>query len=122
MSPEMMHEMSVSSVGMPMADRRAPPATIVIFGAAGDLTKRLIMPALYNLVHADRLADRFHIVGVGHNDLTTESWREGISDTLQSFIRDRSGEFHPREIDPKDWNWLAERMSFLRGDFSDPET
>ena len=42
----------------------APPCAMVIFGAAGDLTKRLVVPALYNLVHAKRLPDGFRLVGV----------------------------------------------------------
>ena len=42
----------------------APPCAMVIFGAAGDLTKRLVVPALYNLVAAGRLPDGFRLVGV----------------------------------------------------------
>lgn len=42
----------------------APPCAMVIFGAAGDLTKRLVVPALYNLVNAKRLSDGFRLVGV----------------------------------------------------------
>ena len=46
----------------------APPCAMVIFGAGGDLTKRLVMPALYNLVTAKRLPDGFRLVGVDHGD------------------------------------------------------
>src|SRR6516165_12395614 len=48
------------------------PAIFVIFGAGGDLTKRLVIPALYHLVQARKLPDRFAIIGVDHNDQTTE--------------------------------------------------
>ena len=48
--------------------RQAPPATMVIFGAGGDLTKRLVVPALYNLVRARKLPDEFAIIGVDQND------------------------------------------------------
>src|SRR5262249_57035168 len=51
------------------------PATLTIFGAGGDLTKRLIMPALYNLMRAGKLPDGFAIIRVGHHDQTTEPWR-----------------------------------------------
>ena len=51
---------------------RAPPATLTIFGAGGDLTKRLVVPALYNLVRAGKLPDDFAIIGVDHGDRTTE--------------------------------------------------
>ena len=42
----------------------APPCAMVIFGGAGDLTKRLVVPALYNLVNAKRLPEGFRLVGV----------------------------------------------------------
>ena len=56
--------------------RQAPPATLVIFGAGGDLTKRLVVPALYNLVQARKLPDEFAIIGVDQDDRTTEQWRQ----------------------------------------------
>ena len=54
----------------------APPATLVIFGAGGDLTKRLVVPALYHLVQAGKLSDAFAVIGVDHSDQTTEQWRQ----------------------------------------------
>ena len=51
-----------------------PPCAMVIFGAAGDLTKRLVTPALYNLVNAKRLPDKFQLVGV---DLAARPRRSG---------------------------------------------
>ena len=48
--------------------RQAPPATLVIFGAGGDLTKRLVVPALYHLVQAGRLPDAFAVIGVDRSD------------------------------------------------------
>jgi len=56
--------------------RQAPPATLVIFGAGGDLTKRLVVPALYHLVQAGKLPDAFAVIGVDHSDRTTEQWRQ----------------------------------------------
>ena len=63
---------AVARVARATTNRQAPPATLVIFGAGGDLTKRLVVPALYNLVRAGRLADGFSIVGVGRGEITTE--------------------------------------------------
>lgn len=48
---------------------------MVIFGAAGDLTKRLVVPALYNLAKAGQLADGFRLVGVDRAPRTSEDWR-----------------------------------------------
>ena len=103
-------------------DRRTQPATIVLFGAAGDLTKRLVVPALYNLVRGGRLADGFSMIGVDHNDLTTEAWRNNLGQMMQSFVVGGSGEFHANHLDEAAWNWLMSRMTFMRGDFNDPET
>ena len=54
----------------------APPCAMVIFGAAGDLTKRLVVPALYNLVNAGQLADGFRLVGVDLASKTADDWRK----------------------------------------------
>src|SRR5262249_57310545 len=63
------------------------PATLTIFGAGGDLTKRLIMPALYNLVRAGKLPDSFAIIGIDHNDQTTEEWCQSLAEMMQAFVR-----------------------------------
>jgi glucose-6-phosphate 1-dehydrogenase len=99
----------------------APPCAMVIFGAAGDLTKRLVVPALYNLVRAKRLPDGFRLVGVDLATKTVEEWRKGLSDTMQEFIG-KDGEFEIDHLDQAAWRWLAERMSYLQGDLKDPGT
>jgi glucose-6-phosphate 1-dehydrogenase len=99
----------------------APPCAMVIFGAAGDLTKRLVVPALYNLVHAKRLPDGFRLVGVDLAAKTVEEWRKDLTDTMQEFVG-KDGEFQIDRLDQAAWRWLAERMSYLQGDLNDPET
>ena len=96
----------------------APPCAMVIFGAAGDLTKRLIMPALYNLVNARRLPEQFRIVGVDRAANTTEAWRKGLTDTMSELIT-QDGEFR---ADQAGWRWLTDRMTYLQGDLTDPAT
>ena len=64
----------------------APPCAMVIFGAGGDLTKRLVMPALYNLVTAKRLPDGFRLVGVDHGARTAEEWRKSLTDMMNEFV------------------------------------
>ena len=66
---------------------QAPPATLVIFGAGGDLTKRLVVPALYNLAQARKLPDEFAVIGVDHNDRTTEQWRQSLTEMMQASTR-----------------------------------
>ncbi len=104
------------------ANRQASPATMTIFGAAGDLTKRLVVPALYNLVRAGRLSDKFAIVGVDHNPLSTGTWRQSLTDEMRDLVQKGGGEFHAQKIDERAWDWLTARMRYLRGDYTHPET
>src|SRR5215813_8467912 len=97
----------------------APPCAMVIFGAAGDLTKRLIVPALYNLVNAKRLSNGFRLVAVDHNAKTVEQWRDGLADMMKEFAS-RDGEFQVDHVNQAAWHWLGERMTYLQGDFTDP--
>ena len=100
--------------------RLPSPATMTIFGAAGDLTKRLIVPALYNLVQAGKLPDGFAIIGVDHNDQTTEGWCQNLTEMMQAAAR--GSDRHGGTIDEQAWSWLIRRMHYVRGDFTQPET
>ena len=84
-------------VAKTFARGRPPPATLTIFGAGGDLTKRLVVPALYNLVRAGKLPDGFAVIGVDHNDRTTEGWRQNLTEMMQaSHARARAAERNDR--------------------------
>ncbi len=56
-----------------------PPCTLVIFGAGGDLTKRLLMPSLYNLSADGLLDDSMQIIGVNHGQEETSAWRDDLT-------------------------------------------
>ena len=60
--------------------RRQPPS-LVIFGGGGDLTKRLLMPALYNLPVAGLLADDFSVHGVDRVDQDDDAFRASQTET-----------------------------------------
>ena len=109
------------SAGAPDGAPLAPPCVMVIFGAAGDLTKRLVVPALYNLVGARRLANEFRVVGVDLAAKTTEEWRTGLTETMQSFVG-TDGESALDQLDNKAWRWLTERMTYVQGDLNDAQT
>ena len=100
----------------------APPCAMVIFGAGGDLTKRLIVPALYNLVNAKRLPEGFRLVGVSLSAKTAEEWRNGLLDMMEEFVARGGGEFEADHVDETAWRWLGDRMSYLPGDLNDPAT
>src|SRR5438105_2647456 len=93
---------------------RADPCVLVIFGASGDLTKRLLVPAIYHLKRAELLPDSFSVVGIAR---TQES-----SDALRQNLRNALGEFSKESIDDSAWNWLAQRIEYLPGDLDDPKT
>src|SRR5690242_17253073 len=95
----------------------APPCVMVIFGAAGDLTKRLVVPALYNLVMAKQLPDGFQLVGFDLAAKSAEEWRKDLTDSMNAFVGGE-GEFHADHIDQKAWRWLTERMTYLQGDLT----
>jgi len=90
------------------------PCVMVIFGATGDLTKRKLIPALLNLAQEEVLSKQFAIVGVAGNDLTTETFRKTLGEEMPQFA--------PDPIDLKMWEWLKERIFFVKGDFGDADT
>jgi glucose-6-phosphate 1-dehydrogenase len=95
---------------------------MTIFGAAGDLTKRLIVPALYNLLRGGKLPEGFAIIGIDHNDETTEGLRRNLTEMIQAFARATGGAQQGGALDEQAWSWLVDRMHYMRGDFTQPET
>jgi glucose-6-phosphate 1-dehydrogenase len=94
-----------------------PPCAIVIFGANGDLTKRLIIPALYNLARTQLLPRSLALIGVDHNKKTSEEWQAGLKDFLSQILAKNN-----EEVDEGLWQQVARCMTFLSGDFEKPET
>ncbi len=98
----------------------APAVTLVIFGAAGDLTKRLLMPSLYNLRLAGLLDDGFGVVGVDHNERDDDDYRQGLTEAMRSFVAEKGGEFTSDGLDADAWGWVRDRLCYQTGDFEDP--
>ncbi len=84
---------------------------MVIFGATGDLTKRKLFPALYNLARDGHLPDNFAIVGVGRQEMLSDEFRASMAANLK--------EFAGKEADAKDIGWFCERTYYTGGDFDD---
>ena len=117
-----MAEQTVATSAAPdSATPKAGPCAMVIFGGGGDLTKRLVTPALYNLAVTSLLPDDFAIVGVDRAEGSDEAWRASLGEMMQSFVGG-AGEFDPSQIDAKAWDWLQSRMFYLQGDLNDPKT
>ena len=86
---------------------------MVVFGATGDLTRRLLMPALYNLANEGLLPGQFAIVAMGRSDFTTESFREMMTANIRQFANGKA-------IKPRIWQQLAERLHYLKASIDDP--
>ena len=67
---------------------KAPPCTMVIFGAGGDLTKRLLMPAIYNLEKEKLLPDNFAIIAADRTPKPAKDYRDYLADGVRSFVSD----------------------------------
>jgi glucose-6-phosphate 1-dehydrogenase len=94
-----------------------PPCAIVIFGANGDLTRRLIIPALYNLARTRLLPPNLALIGVDHNKKTNEEWTAQLKDFLGQALAKNN-----EEVDETLWRQVARSMTFLSGDFEQNDT
>src|SRR6185437_11655102 len=102
--------------------RRQPqppgPCAMVIFGASGDLTHRLLFPALYNLCRTGLLPQQFAVVGVDIVNQTVDDWRKSLRKMLESFVNNPNSENSIDAVDEGVWQRLTASMSYVQGDFS----
>ncbi|HVJ54296.1 MAG TPA: glucose-6-phosphate dehydrogenase [Aliidongia sp.] len=98
----------------------APPCAMVIFGASGDLTKRLLVPALYNLKRTGLLPEQFYLLGVDRMERDVEEFRKDLAGAVDSFARNRSTE--SGQLDSVAWDGLAGAIDYLAADFGDAKT
>ena len=96
---------------MAQAGKAAGPCVFVLFGAAGDLTKRKLAPALFNLAKAKLLPQNFAVMGVSVDDLSVEEFRLQVT----SFLPDG-------EAGADDLEWFKQHLFYERGDFGDAKT
>jgi glucose-6-phosphate 1-dehydrogenase len=89
-------------------DQGARPAIFVLFGATGDLAKRMVLPAFYRLASGGLLPPRWLLVGNGRGDITHEDFRAHVHDALTEFGPPPEG---------KDWDAFAPRVFFAGGGF-----
>ena len=101
--------------------KKPEPCAIVIFGAFGDLTARLVMPAIYNLSCQNSLPDNVALIGVDLAEGDAAAWSGHLHDVLKGFVGNASSEFDVDAIQEDVWGKLASRMSYLRGDITKPD-
>jgi glucose-6-phosphate 1-dehydrogenase len=90
-----------------------PPTALTIFGATGDLARRKLLPALYNLAHEGQLPERFHLIAVARRDLPDDEFRDSAHEAIERFSR--------RAPDPDVLRELLARMEYVSSGFDDPD-
>jgi glucose-6-phosphate 1-dehydrogenase len=88
------------------------PTTLVIFGASGDLTRRKLLPALYQLSRNQRLPARFVVIGVARSPMSDDEFRQSFHDSLREFADVEQ----PNDVS----NALARNLTYVRGELDDP--
>ena len=94
---------------------KAVPTIIIIFGAAGDLTKRKLIPAIYNLYLDKWIPEQFFVLGLGHNDLSETGFREHLHEGVDKFSR-------RGKLNKKEWDGFAQYLTYHHGEFDDNTT
>ena len=89
----------------------APPCLLVLFGASGDLTQRLLLPALYNLAAAHLLPDGFRILGFAADDWADDKFREHVDEVLK--------QFWGLDVDQGVVDWIKQRSTYQAANFKD---
>jgi glucose-6-phosphate 1-dehydrogenase len=100
---------------LPQTQQRIPgrpgdPCIMVIFGAAGDLTRRKLVPALYNLAKAQLLSREFAIVGVSHAQFSDDEFRKDVSEDIHHYDGSVNSDIA---------EWFDRRICYLTADFDD---
>jgi glucose-6-phosphate 1-dehydrogenase len=101
---------------------QAPPCTLVIFGAGGDLTRRLLMPAIYNLAKSQLLSDKFAIIAVDRTPKPLEAYRDYLAEGIRSFVSDTASGPATDPFDAKAWDFIASRITHFAGDLTQSDT
>ncbi len=102
------HEYLGDGVG---SAKKPHACVLVIFGASGDLTKRKLIPALYNLALEKRLPERFAVVGYARSEMTDESFRDKMREATKEFSR--------TGLKDDVWQQFANTLYYVRGGYED---
>ena len=98
----------------PSTPLAAPPAVIVIFGAAGDLTKRKLIPGLFNMGSQELLSSQFAMVGMDRVEMDSEAYRKTLSEEIKSYV----GDGFNQDL----WDANVGKAYYMPGDFRNAES
>ncbi|TMB95967.1 MAG: glucose-6-phosphate dehydrogenase, partial [Chloroflexi bacterium] len=96
------------------AELMPEPCALVIFGASGDLTRRMLLPALYNLALDRRLPPRFAVIGFARTEWDDEQFRRQAREAVAEFSR--------RPIDEDVWQSFSSNLFYVTGEYHKPES
>jgi glucose-6-phosphate 1-dehydrogenase len=92
----------------------AQPCSVILFGASGDLAKRKVVPAMYDLANHQALGPRYAILGYARTPMTDESFRGALGEAAKTM-----SEVGP--IDPAKWNDFASNLNYQAGEYGNAE-
>jgi glucose-6-phosphate 1-dehydrogenase len=95
-------------------DREADSCVVILFGASGDLAKRKVIPALYDLAIHSSLGSEYAVLGFARTRMTDESFRDNLREAGQKISE--SGPMGGEE-----WDKFAKNLHYNPGDYNDPE-
>ncbi|GAB4316040.1 MAG: glucose-6-phosphate dehydrogenase [Candidatus Zixiibacteriota bacterium] len=95
--------------------REVAPCTLVIFGASGDLTKRKLIGAIYNLAVDGLLPDKFAVVGAGRKEKSDEQFAREMREAVDEHSR-------RKPVDDRIWGKLAQNLYYQQGGYDDVES
>src|SRR5262245_21765651 len=95
-------------------ERMPEPNSVVIFGASGDLTKRKLVPALYNLELEGLLPNAFAVIGFARRPIPDDAFRAQMLDGINNFSRNRPAK-------PEVWAEFSQKLHYCAGNFDDPQ-
>jgi glucose-6-phosphate 1-dehydrogenase len=93
----------------------ADSCTVILFGASGDLAKRKVIPAMYDLAQYNSLGECYAIIGFARTTMTDETFRNSVGEAAKTI-----SEVGP--IDPQKWSDFAANLFYTEGDYSNPES
>ncbi|MGB0910462.1 MAG: glucose-6-phosphate dehydrogenase [Nitrospirales bacterium] len=105
-SPKILSEATKSAL--------AQPCTLVIFGASGDLTRRKLLPAVYNLLLDGLLPPNYAVLGLGRKSMSDDEFRQIAKKGIEQFSR--------QTLNDEKWNEFHNRLFYMNGPVDDLET
>src|SRR5437899_3907840 len=108
---EMLDTATMPVAAQTRVGRPGDPCVMVIFGAAGDLTRRKLVPALYNLARNQLLSREFAILGIAHSSMSEEEFRKKVVEDVRQYTG--------HDGDPDLIEWFIRHMYYVTGEFED---